>query len=320
VKRASWIALLAMGILLWAVVFAPVPGDTRWIRTVHNSAHAPIFGGIALLSLILIRARPRLAALGPAKQYGLALAVAVLLGILTELVQILTGRDASFQDALHDTIGAVAVLGIFAVFDARLRSSARAPTVRWVAAIVGVLALAIAATPVTRAAIKYQQRDHRFPVLADFTERFDRYFILQQWAELSPSQMPARWASRTGEQAMHVRLLEGPYPGLHFIEMPPDWSAYQTLALDLTNPTSLDLRVVVRVHDAAHNNELNDRFNRVFDLPPATRQVIRIPLRDVAASPQGRELDLRQVAGMIVFQIGKPPRASELYFSRAWLE
>ena len=319
-KRASWITWLAIAILLWAVVFAPAPGETRWIRTLHNSAHAPIFGCVALLSLMLIRARPRLAALGPATQYALAWAVAVGLGVVTELVQMLTGRDASFEDALHDTIGAVAVLGLFAAFDGRIRASPRARMVRLISAVVGVVALAVAAAPVTRAAIKYQQRDQRFPVLADFTERFDRYFILQQSAELSPARMPAAWASRTDEQAMHVHLLEGEYPGLHFIEMPADWSAYSTLALDLTNPTSLGLQFVVRVHDRAHNNQLEDRFNRVFELPPGTRQIIRIPLRDIAAGPRARELDLRQVAGMILFRIDESPRASELYFSRAWLE
>ncbi len=311
---------LAIAILLWAVVFAPAPGETRWIRTLHNSAHAPIFGCVAFLALILIRTRPRLGTLGLPSQYGLALAVAVVLGVMTEFVQLLTGRDASFEDALHDTIGAVAALGIFAVFDTRLRVIARAPVVRFMSGVVGLVCLSVAATPVTRAALKYQQRDQRFPVLADFTQRFDRYFILQQSAEISPSPMPPAWASFANEQAMHVRLLDGPYPGLHFIEVPPDWSRYPTLAIDLTNPTSLTLQFVVRVHDTAHNNQVEDRFNRVFELPPRTRQVIRIPLRDVAAGPRDRKLDLRHVAGMIVFRIDESPRVSELYFSRAWLE
>ena len=319
-KRALWVALLAIGILLWAVVFAPVPGDTRWIRTLHNSAHAPIFGCVALLTLVIIRASPRLATFEPAKQYAIALAVVAFLGLLTELLQIPTGRDASVEDALHDVIGAVALLGLFAVFDEQVRTVSRAIAVRCVAGVVGLVALALAAAPVTRAAIKYQQRDARFPVLADFTGRYDRYFIFQQWAEFSPASMPEAWASRAGERAMHVQLLEGPYPGMDFIELPPDWSGYSTLAIDLTNPTQNGLQLVVRVHDAAHNKDVSDRFNRVLELPPGARQVFRIPLQDVATAPRTRVLDLHQIAGMIIFQIGKPPRADELYFSRAWLE
>jgi VanZ family protein len=319
VKRAYWIALLAIGILLWAVVFAPVPGDTRWIRTLHNSAHAPIFGCVALLTLVVIRAQTRLATLTPAKQYAIALAVALFLGLLTELLQIPAGRDASVEDALHDVIGAVALLGLFAVFDEQVRMLSRAGVIRSVAAVIGVLALAVAAAPVTRAAIKYQQRDQRFPVLADFTQRYDRYFIMQRAAEFSPAPMPERWAGRAGERALHVQLLDGSYPGMDFIEVPPDWSGYSTLAIDITNPTTVGLQLVVRVHDAAHDKQVSDRFNRLFHLSPGTRKVLRIPLQEIASAPRTRDLDLRQVAGMIIF-CTESSRANELYFSRAWLE
>lgn len=320
VKRACWIALLAIAILLWAVVFAPVPGDTRWIRTLHNSAHAPIFGCVALLTLVIIRSRPRLASFSPAKQYAVALAVVLFLGVLTELLQIPTGRDASVEDALHDVIGAVALLGLFAVIDEQVRRLSHARVVRCVAGVIGIVALAVAAAPVTRAAMKYQQRDERFPVLADFTERYDRYFILQRSAEFSPAPMPDSWASRAGEQAMHVQFFDGDYPGLDFIEMPPDWSGYSTLAIDLTNPAQHGLQFVVRVHDAAHNKQMSDRFNRLLELSPGTRRVFRIPLQDIAAAPRTRALDLHQVAGMIIFRVDGSPQVNELYFSRAWLE
>lgn len=319
-KRALWVALLAIGILLWAVVFAPAPGDTRWIRTLHNSAHAPIFGCVALLTLLVIRAQSRLAALSPGKQYAMALAVALLLGLLTELLQLATGRDASVEDALHDLIGAVALLGIFAAVDEQVRRLPRGRAIRGVAAVVGMAALTVAVAPIVKAAIKYQHRDQRFPVLADFTQRFDRYFILQRSAEVSPASMPRQWARAAGENAMRVRMLDGQYAGVNMIEPPPDWSGYSTLAIDLTNPTPLGLQFVVRVHDAAHDNQVSDRFNARFELPPATRQVFRIPLREIAAAPRTRSLDLRRVAGVIVFRTDDSPRVEEIYFSRAWLE
>ena len=312
--------MLFRSILLWAVVFAPAPGDTRWIRTLHNSAHAPIFGCVALLTLAVIRAQARLAMLSPAKQYAMALAVALCLGLLTELLQLPTGRDASIEDALHDLIGAVALLGLFAVIDEQVRKLPYARAVRSVAAVVGIVALAVAAAPVTRAAIKYQQREERFPVLSDFTQRFDRYFILQRSAELSPAPMPKQWARTAGEKAMHVRMLDEQYAGLDFIELRPDWSGYSTLAIDLTNPTPLGLQFVLRVHDTGHDNHASDRFNGLFELPPGTRRVFRIPLRDIAAAPRERTLDLRQVAGMIIFRTDDSPRVGEIYFSRAWLE
>jgi hypothetical protein len=319
-KRVHVVALALIAILLAAVVFAPVPGDTRWIRTLHNSAHAPIFGCVSLLMLLVSRSNPRLQALGLLGQYALALATAFALGVITELLQIPAGRDASFEDALHDTIGAVAFLGVFAAIDTRVRSVPQSIPIRFAAAVIGIVALGVAVAPVTRAAIKYQQRDQRFPVLADFSQGYDRYFILQQSSEFSPVTMPGPWARAEDESAMRVRLLDGPYPGMNFIEPPPDWSRYSTLAVDITNPTPMNLQLILRVHDADHNNQPEDRFGRRFELPAGTREVLRVRLDDIAAGPEKRRLDLHRVAGMIVFRAGDSPPAGELYLSRVWLE
>jgi VanZ family protein len=319
-KRVHVIALALIAILLAAVVFAPVPGDTRWIRTLHNSAHAPIFGCVSLLMLLVSRSHPRLQALSLIGQYALAFAAALALGGITELLQIPAGRDASFEDALHDTIGALAFLGLFAAIDTRIRGVPQNIPIRFAAAVVGIVSLGIAAAPVTRAAIKYQQRDERFPVLADFSQRYDRYFILQQSAEFSPVTMPAPWMRAKDESAMRVRLHEGPYPGMNFIEPLPDWSGYSTLAVDLTNPTPLNLQLILRVHDAEHDNRPGDRFSKRFELPAGTREVLRIRLQDIAAGPTTRRLDLRQVAGLIIFRADDSPPAAELYLSGVWLE
>jgi len=319
-KRVHMIALVLIAILLAAVVFAPVPGATRWIRTLHNSAHAPIFGCVSLLLLLIARSHPRLQSLGLLAQYVLALIAALVLGVVTELLQIPVGRDASVEDALHDTIGALAFLGVFAAVDTRIRTVPQNIAIRSAAAVVGLVSLGIAATPVTRAAIKYQQRDARFPVLTDFSQRYDRYFILQQFSEFSPVTLPAPWAHAEDEAAMRVRLLDGPYPGMNFIEPVPDWSCYSTLALDLTNPTPMNLQFVLRVHDVEHNNRPDDRFGKRFELPAGTRKILRIPLQEIAAGPKTRRLDLHRIAGLIVFRTDDSPPAGELYLSRVWLE
>lgn len=319
-KRVHVIALALIAILLVAVVFAPVPGDSRWIRTLHNSAHAPIFGCVSLLMLLAGRSHPRLQSLSLIGQYALAFGAALALGVLTEFLQIPAGRDASVEDALHDVIGSLAFLGIFAAVDSRLGGVTQNAAIRFAAGVIGIVALGVAAAPVTRAAIKYQQRDQRFPVLADFSQRYDRYFIFQQSSEFSPVTMPAAWARAKDESAMRVRLLEGPYPGMNFIEPLPDWSAYSTLAVDLTNPTPMNLQLILRVHDVAHNNQPDDRFGKRFELPPGTRQIWRIPLQDIATGPKSRRLDLHRVAGLIIFRAEDSPPAGELYLSRVWLE
>jgi VanZ family protein len=51
--------------------------------------------------------------------YSFAIAAALLLGALVEVLQFVTGRDASFDVFLRDALGALAATGFFAVLDPR---------------------------------------------------------------------------------------------------------------------------------------------------------------------------------------------------------
>ena len=54
-SRTVLVACASIGILLVAVVFAPVPGHKVWISRLHDFAHGPIFGCVAVLLLIALR-------------------------------------------------------------------------------------------------------------------------------------------------------------------------------------------------------------------------------------------------------------------------
>jgi hypothetical protein len=316
-KRAAIFAL-AIAILLAVVVFAPVPGHRRWIGALHDAAHAPVFGCIAVFALAAMRGAVRIKVPGLAAQYLIALIVAVAFGVATELAQLATGRDASIGDARNDLLGALAFLIGFSAFDARL-SSRRSVALRAIALVIAATLIAVPSAPVVRAAGKYWQREQRFPVLAQFDRDYDRYFIMQQWSAFEPAQMPSPWARIPQESSLRIRFLPGPYPGMEFIEPSPDWSRYATLALDLTNPTTAELKLVLRVHDARHSYEFDDRFNRELRIAPETRAVVRIALNDVRTAPRTRPMDLRHVAGIILFRSGESD-AAEMYFSKLWLE
>ena len=113
---------LLLGILLLIVVFAPVPGDSRFVNTLHNAAHGPIFGCIALLILLGLRALHLPANAIVSRQYAMAFVLAVGAGLATEVAQSLTNRDASWMDLRNDAIGALAFLLMFFPFDARIRN------------------------------------------------------------------------------------------------------------------------------------------------------------------------------------------------------
>src|SRR5437868_14176541 len=68
-KTKNIVAIVLIGILLAAVVFAPVPGGTLGIRTLHDFAHAPIFGCVALLTLFAFASHDKIGRWSMGAQY-----------------------------------------------------------------------------------------------------------------------------------------------------------------------------------------------------------------------------------------------------------
>lgn len=309
-------ALLAACTLLLIVVFAPLPRSTVvGIRMLHDFAHAPIFGSIALLLLYDIRSVSRLNRLDPGWQYLIALVGTVLFGGLTELAQIPVGRDASWFDVRSDLLGGTAFLSLFAVIDPRMRGRAN----RVLAVAIGVGLLVFHSWPIASAAVAYERRAVSFPVLADFTHRMDLFFVLPQHSELEHVPMGQAWAASPGERTLQVNFGTRDWPGLNLREPAPDWRGYETLVVDVTNPTELPLTLVVRVHDVHHNYQHGDRFNRDFQIAPRTRSVLRMPMAKIESAPTGRRMDMKHIAGVILFR-GAPSVAPRMDVSRIWLE
>lgn len=101
----------------------------------------------------------------------------------------------------------------------------------------------------------------------------------------------------------------------------PDWRGFSALVLDVTNPDETPLRLTVRVHDATHDQRHEDRFNRAFEVPPANRVTLRIPMEDILASPVGRPLDLAHIAGIVLFANSESASIGRyFYLTRIWLE
>jgi VanZ family protein len=318
-RLSSGIALTLTGILLVAVVFAPAPGKGRWIETVHDTAHAPIFGCLAGLSLFLLRARERFRSSSIPRQYLAALVLTTLLGASTEIAQHLTGREASFADLARDVLGAAAFLVLYAAFDSQIRHVANPWRIRSVGVASALLVFAILGTPLARAALEYRAREQRFPVLADFSQQFDSYFFAQNRVKIELRPMAPQWSTSKDETTLYVQFATEPYPGIAIFEPAADWRGYSTLALDLTNPTAAQLRLVLRVNDAGHHNGYADRFNKVVRISPQTRSVVRVPLAEIEAAPATRRMDLSTIANVALFR-AEPQDGTQMYVSRLWLE
>ena len=303
---------LSIGILLAVVVLSPGPGASRGGAALHDFAHAPAFACVTLLFLSLFKRRGRGTL---ARQYVQAVALAVLLGLATEIVQRLTGGDSSWLDLKSDTIGAFAACGLFAGVDIRIaRRALRASLV-----VAGSALLVVHSVQFARVGLAYVHRNQEFPVLFDAKDPRPDRFLRPTNSEIGYSSLPPDLAQSPGEVGLHVRLSNGPWPGIAFEEPYSDWSRHERLMVDIANPGDATIDLVLRVHDRAHDWKFDDRFNRNLRILPHTRTTFAIPLADIERAPATRRLDLRAIADVRLFAGEIRPDRS-VFVSRVWLE
>lgn len=309
-------AIVVIGLLL-AVVFSPRLGDsTVLLRAVHDFAHAPIFGAVALASLFALRAHERFAVQPIVRQYVLVFLLSLGLGLVTEIAQLFTGRDASWSDLRTDGLGAAAFLIAASAFDRVRARVARAE--RLLLVLLALCVFAASAAPVLRIAVAYWYRAQAFPTIVEFKRGSAALFVLTRAAHADIVAVPDEWSVRPGERALRVQLRGEQWPTVELAEVAPDWRHYRQLTLELINPQSSELTLSIRIDDRQHNKRYEDRYNGRVLLAPRARTTIRIPLEEIAAGPRERKLDLANVARLLLF---KPSAAGEtIYLVRVWLE
>lgn len=299
-----WVVyLLTVTLLVTAVLFSPSWGNWLWLRTLHDFAHGPVFGVIAIVMLSAQRHRGR----GDVKaQYVVAIAVSVFLGGATELIQWFTYRDPSWKDFRTDVIGVATFVSCYALFDSRITHWRR------MLMPLAVIAAGVMLWPVAVTAHAYYERNRAFPLIFDLNRGIGMYFITTRQVQTRIETMPKPWAN---ESALRVDFLPGKWQGIELREPPSDWREFDELKVDLVNPTSETLRVVVRVDDEQHNWKYADRYNGHFDIAPSSRVALRIPIDEIRTAPKTRELDLSKVARVVVFR-RRDSQAPSMYVSR----
>jgi hypothetical protein len=311
-RLVLYVALI--GLLLGAVAFSPSWGQWLWLRTLHDFAHGPVFGAIAVLAMLALSHIPRTSRSGASRHYVSAFGFAVLLGGLTELVQWRTGRDPSWVDFGTDVLGIVTFLLIYSLFDPRLGGK----HLRKWRMLGALLSVVFMASPMIRTAHAYYERGRAFPQIIDIHRGLSSYFITTRQAKTRIEPLPARW-STTNEAALRIEFLEGKWQGVAHNEPPGDWRGYASLVVDVVNPTKLPLKIVVRIDDQAHDWRDADRYNGRFEIAPETRERLHIKLSDIQQAPKDREFDLARVARILVFR-QNDSEAPAMYLVRIGLD
>jgi hypothetical protein len=222
-----------------------------------------------------------------------------LFGLVTEGVQHLVGRQASWHDVLANLLGITAGIlwaesRAFAAYALRMRMLAV------------VLLLFAVASPLWILADATFQR-WQLPVLASFESPLE----LSRWSVQDCQIERVQRNQTAGDWALQVDQFPSQYPGLAIREVPPDWTPFREFAFDVTLETPPSLELIVKITDQAHNWESNDRFHYQAHLKSGLNH-IRIPLSEVQVAPEGRFMDLSRMQMLQLFTV-RPPKPVRFY-------
>lgn len=297
---AGWVLLLV--VLLLILAFGETPYQTMFLDALFDAGHAPLFGGVALAVLGLLRQRAPEASDSACRWRAFVLTVAI--GAVTEVLQVFqVDRDPTVIDFARDVAGAGALLLLLprrqpACGTERPRPVRGLPWVSWSAGVI-LLAASGASFGLTTAA--YVARDRAMPALARFDGAWwERWFVETHDSSLIVQAGPPGLDASAAEPLARLDLKPGTYPGIAILEPHPDWSGYRVLVITIVSDLDAPLPIALRVHDAAHDQRYADRFNRVLMVAPGVNR-FAIALDDIRRAPDRREMDMRRIRGVLLF-------------------
>ena len=160
------------------------------------------------------------------------------------------------------------------------------------------------------------------PVIENFDAAFAENFINavgNTSIALVPS--PDRWIENTSRVA-RVEMTDGQYPGIQLIEVPRNWDNYSSLAFEIFNLQPDSISLALRIHDADHDNQYEDRFNRKLTLLPGLNS-IKVSLVDIRSLGDSfsthRQMDMKRISNMSLFALS-PVKPLTVYLDNVRLE
>lgn len=319
VKTAS---LLGSGLaVLLVVLFGRFPGHGQWVTDLSNAAHGPAFALVTIIALFLTTdstsQRNSLLA-----KYSIAITVAIVLGVVVEILQHFTGRDAEFRDIWQDALGVLAGAGGFLIFDQEVSLSRRRQALRRTGIISAITASVLMFAPLANTASAYLQRHRSFPVLYDFSWPLSSYFLgvySPILVKLDPLPPEISGGGR-GAVGLHINLQNHQeWWGVFLQEPYRDWRGYDRLSLDLANPTDVPFLLKMVVRDRHQMSIEGGGYYQEIEIAPHARQTFDVPLEYMKAPEKIRDVDISMI-NSIVLAWNPANKGTEFYVMRIWLK
>ena len=306
--------------MLAIVLFGRIPSHNRWASDLSNAAHGPAFALVTLVVFALLRrsSQQKFSIVG---EYSLAILITILLGALIELLQHFTGRDAALVDLGTDALGALAVAGVFLVFDSRVRESPTLVAPRRIGFVVAVVACILMLAPLVTTATAYLKRYLSFPTLADFSLPLSTSFLhAGVSATVERAELPRELQSdERASIGVRAHLTEKTGWVVVLSEPVPDWRGYTHLNFDIANSTDEPLVLRLRVFDQFYGRGRHSGYRGSFEIAPHSRAIQSVALTALNSGTGEARTDTSRVHSIVIARAGAN-RAREFYLMRIWLD
>jgi hypothetical protein len=302
--RAVLLILVAASLFAVLEFFHPPENTLLW-RSAIDAGHVPLFGFFSLVALGAVRLFTRSRNLHPLVPYALSFVISAAFCVLTEFLQYFGPRDADFGDLGRGLIGGLAFLLLALAFDREVFSAtSRRIRVRTMLVVASMVLLGAGFASFASLGRAYTKRSEAFPRICEFGASWEASFYGVKDAELTVTALPEEWREDSDDRAGRLTFHPATYPGFHIDEMHPDWRGYDRFCLDVYSEQKAPLELVVRLHDIHHDKSYFDRFNRSVIIMPGSNQIC-VPLAEIREAPRGREMDMRQMKSVAVFEVNR---------------
>jgi hypothetical protein len=290
-----------------------LPENSRFWKAIGDTGHVPIFGLMAIILLVLSYKLIGYRIDRPVLHYLLAFLISILVGTVSEIIQIFGPREADIGDLGRDIAGAAAFLGIYYLIDSRVekqrsRLGNRGRRLIWVGSVVVLIGALYQLGFVTTA---YLKRDEAFPLICSFDAAWEKAFWIKHDTDIKVVNPPEKWRRTDNNHVGELTFDTVTYPGFHIQEPYPDWRDYNFLLFDIYSDLDTTVGIYFRLHDIHHNKDYNDRYNNHFFIKPGLNQIL-IPLADIRNAPKERKMDMSLIRTFGIFAY-RPPQPFTIY-------
>lgn len=350
-SRLIWLALPGCFSVALVGLLVPMPVSGRMAGSIGNMAHAPLFAGLTMLTLVLLQTmRPqRFGSSTWIKRLLLVAATLFVAGILVEMLQGMIGRSASVHDAIANGLGILAASAWFV-------AGGLSPSVgRRSLQLLGAIFIGLTwwgPIEIIRDCLKVESD---FPRIASFETPIE----ITRWHFNRGRRGRTTSNVTDGEFALRWSPKDAPHPAMTLLEVASDWSDVETLELDIvliakkgaadasqavsSDPVASDAssedsakdepatsapaisnpatpsattpdrtwEVIVKVIDEDHEDYHHDVAKHYVTLRSGEPQHVIFPRQSMIDGPKDRKLDMTRIK-MVSLLISEPGPGIEL--------